>query len=272
MVGSAILYDIPMQKQKMFLVKWAGLGYEHCTWETQDDINDDAIIAEFRRLEGVTPEEPELVEEDVHKIIDSAVTVTSENAGGNAEMTFLRSQLYAQSRSFHFMKFGADIPSRLKAECGPISRSDSGIQLSTDHPLEDVKTCLNEMVHRVSFNKRGFDYSQHAASLTPLFRDEYDVALPVTSKGLLLNVGEKDGAVQFLGYRQLPNGKGPAELAQLVHNVGDLIIAVNGQSAVGKSFAEVIGLLKENITYAYIRFLSVTNKNPELSSCGKYGE
>jgi hypothetical protein len=72
----------------MFLVKWAGLGYEHCTWETQEDINDDAIIAEFRRLEGVTPEEPELVEEDVQKIIDAALTVSAENAGGNPDMVF----------------------------------------------------------------------------------------------------------------------------------------------------------------------------------------
>ena len=256
-------------------MKWAGLGYEHCTWETQEDINDDAIISEFRRLEGVTPEEPQLAEEDVHKIIDSAMTVSFENSeGGNPELAHIRSQLYAQTRSFQFSKFGADIPERLKAKCGPRSLSvANGNLLATNTPFEGIRACLNELVHKVSLNNNDLDNSQHTALLPPLLNGEYDVALPVTSKGLLLNVGEKDGSVQFLGYRQLPNnGKGPSELKNLVHNTGDIIIAVNGKSAVGKSFADVIGMLKDNITFAYVRFLSFPNKNVELSSCGKYGE
>ena len=256
------------KKQKMFLVKWAGLGYEHCTWETQEDINDDAIISEFRRLEGVTPEEPELIEEDVSKVIDSAITVTSENAEGNPDMALLRSQLYAQTRSFQFTKFGADIPSRLNAECGPECHG-----LTYPLHVESVNACLMDMVNRVSRNQKELGSSQHAASLPPLLCDEYDVILPVTSGGLLLNVGEKQGGVQFLGYRQLPNnGKGPSELANLVHNVGDQIIAVNGKSAVGKTFIEVIGMLKECVTFAYIRFLSCRNKHSELSSCGSLGK
>ena len=256
-------------------MKWAGLGYEHCTWETQEDINDDAIISEFRRLEGVSPEEPQLAEEDVHKIIDSAMTVSCENAeGGNQELAYIRSQLYAQTRSFQFSKFGADIPDRLKAKCGPKSLSvATGNLLSTNTPLGEVKACLNELVHKVSLQNNNLQNSQHIALLPPLLNGEYDVALPVTSKGLLLNVGEKGGHVQFLGYRQMPdNSKGPSELKNLVHNVGDIIIAVNGKSAVGKSFTDVIGMLKENITFAYVRFLSFPNKNVELSSCGKCGE
>eukprot|EP00956_Cyclotella_meneghiniana_P040207 scaffold189434_cov39-Cyclotella_meneghiniana.AAC.1 len=134
--------DAP-KKQVMFLVKWAGLGYEHCTWETQEDINDDAIISEFRRLEGVTPEEPELIEEDVSKVIDSAITVTSENAEGNPDMALLRSQLYAQTRSFQFTKFGADIPSRLNAECGPECHG-----LTSPLHVESVNACLMDMVNR----------------------------------------------------------------------------------------------------------------------------
>ena len=252
----------------MFLVKWAGLGYEHCTWETQEDINDDAIISEFRRLEGVTPEEPELKEEDVSKVIDSAITVTSKNAEGNPDMALLRSQLYAQTRSFQFTKFGTEIPCHLNAECGPECRGLT----SSPPPLENVNACLMDMVHRVSLNKKELGRSQHAASLPPLLSDEYDVILPVTSRGLLLNVGEKQGGVQFLGYRQLPNGKGPSELASLVHNVGDQIIAVNGNSAVGKTFIDVIGMLKECVTFAYIRFLSCRNKHTELSSCGNLGK
>jgi hypothetical protein len=250
----------------MFLVKWAGLGYEHCTWETQEDINDDAIIAEFRRLEGVTPEEPELSGQDVNRIIDSAVTVSAENAGGNPDIALLRSQLYAQTRSFQFTKFGVDIPELLMAECGPKSHSSKTNQ-------DEVRSCLNEMVYKVSIdNKSDLSTSNHCTSLPPPLFAEYDVVLPVTSKGLLLNVGESNGVVQFLGYRQLNGGKGPAELANLVRATGDLIIAVNGKSTVGKSFTEVIGMLKDNITYAYIRFLSSNLKNADTTSCGKFGK
>lgn len=259
----------------MFLVKWAGLGYEHCTWETQEDINDDAIIAEFRRREGVTPEEPELSEQDVRRIIEAAVTATRETSAGNQDMSFLRSQLYAQTRSFQFTKFGADIPKFLRAECGPYSHAVEDDSLSICNPRlhpEEVRKCLSEIVHSVSFSKRDISYSHHSASLPPLLFEEYDVVLPVTSKGLLLNVGESNGVVQFLGYRQLPSGKGPAEVANLVRSPGDLIIAVNGKSTVGKTFAEVIGMLKENVTYAYIRFLSSPNKIAEVSSCGKLGK
>ena len=259
----------------MFLVKWAGLGYEHCTWETQEDINDDAIIAEFRRREGVTPEEPELSEQDVHRIIEAAGGATRENSGGNPDMAMLRSQLYAQTRSFQFSKFGADIPQPLRAECGPHSNSFEDDILSMNSTKlypEEVRNCLSEIVHSVAYSKRDLTRSHHCASLPPPLFEEYDVVLPVTSKGLLLNVGESNGVVQFLGYRQLPSGKGPAEVANLVRSSGDLIIAVNGKSTVGKTFTEVIGMLKENISYAYIRFSSSPNKIADVSSCGKLGK
>jgi hypothetical protein len=49
----AELGDVPKKKvlQKMYLVKWAGLGYEFCTWETKEDINEDALIDEYHLTE-----------------------------------------------------------------------------------------------------------------------------------------------------------------------------------------------------------------------------
>ena len=59
--------------------------------------------------------------------------------------------------------------------------------------------------------------------------------------GLMLNVGDKDGCVSFMGYRELPDGsKCFAETNRLIKRHGDIIIAVNGRSVVGKTFAEVI--------------------------------
>jgi len=49
------LGDIPTKKivQTKYLVKWAGLGYKHCSWETKEDINDDDIIAEFHKEKNI---------------------------------------------------------------------------------------------------------------------------------------------------------------------------------------------------------------------------
>jgi hypothetical protein len=69
------------------------------------------------------------------------------------------------------------------------------------------------------------------SSLPPLMTGEYDAIVPITSKGLMMNVGEIHGSVAFLGYRNLPDGsKGPAEINNLIRTVGDKIIAVDGVS------------------------------------------
>lgn len=90
----------------------------------------------------------------------------------------------------------------------------------------------------------------------------------------MLNVGEVKGNVAFLGYRKLPDGSpGPSEIRSLVRNHGDIIVAVNGKSVIGKSFSEVIPHLKDVITFAHVRFASQTAlaKNGLTSSCGALG-
>ena len=52
--------------------------------------------------------------------------------------------------------------------------------------------------------------------LPPLLVGEYDAIIPLTTQGLLLNVGEvKKGRIAFLGYRQFPDG---SKVARLVFN------------------------------------------------------
>lgn len=293
----AELGDTPKKKikQKMYLVKWAGLGYEFCTWETKEDIDDDTLILEYNGLNNTTPDEPDLAEKEVNGVLDMCIHLNVQNAGGVSCIPDLRSQLYAQTRAFQFSKFGFDLPCNVCGECGPMTRAvvatsdgSSGqvypgafdcapsISLSStlQHPLEVVE-CVTEMVFRIS-RSPSQQLMRINASLPSLLTGEYDAVVPITSKGLMMNVGEIHGSVAFLGYRSFPDGsKGPAELANLIRNVGDKIIAVDGVSTINKSFKEVILMLRESgkNKFAFMRFLE--NKyavcSSDLTSVGYTG-
>eukprot|EP00590_Aulacoseira_subarctica_P008985 CAMPEP_0172436642 /NCGR_PEP_ID=MMETSP1064-20121228/71832_1 /TAXON_ID=202472 /ORGANISM="Aulacoseira subarctica , Strain CCAP 1002/5" /LENGTH=1684 /DNA_ID=CAMNT_0013185059 /DNA_START=511 /DNA_END=5562 /DNA_ORIENTATION=- len=251
--------DIPKKliKRKMVLVKWAGLGYEHCTWETQEDINDDAIIAEYRKSSGMCPDEPMLPPSVANEILTKASHVTIKNASGVACMPELRCQLYAQSRALQFLRFGMDIPELLLKECGPKTKSLHVVQSDPSNHVfnQDVADCLNDLVFMVARGETRNNLS--FPGLNPPLHGEYDAIIPITEKGLMMNVGELQGSVAFLGYRQFPDGRrGPSEIGNLVRGVGDKIIAIDGQSTAGKAFKDIIDMLRESgkHQFCYMRF------------------
>lgn len=269
----AELGDVPKKhtKETMYLVKWAGLGYEFCTWETKEDINDDALIEEYHRLNNMASLEPDLAKKEVYEVLDKTKHTSVANAGGISCMPELRSQLYAQTRALQFSKFGSDIPDLLSGECGP--KTKASLQGDgSDGPLKEVVEKVTDM----SLHVARAEQLKINATLPPLLTGEYDAIIPITAKGLMMNVGEIHGSIAFLGYRQFADGrKGPAELSQIIRGVGDKIIAVDGHSTVGKTFKEVIMLLKESgkNKFAFMRFLE--NRygvcNNELTSVGIRG-
>jgi hypothetical protein len=209
--------DIPKKKgyQKMYLVKWAGLGYEYCTWETKEDINDDALIEVFYKENNMTPDEPDLTTNDLAESLKTVKHLTKDNAGGANNIPELRCQLYSQSRALHFTKFGMTPPPKLCVECGPHTKKYSGIV-----DKKESKGAEASVEVRLSH-------------MPPLLVGEYDAVVPMTSNGLLMNVGEVSGSVAFLGYRKFPDGrKGPSEVHNIIRNSGDKIIAVDGTSTV----------------------------------------
>lgn len=270
----AELGDIPKKqtKETMYLVKWAGLGYEFCTWETKEDIGDDSLIDEFHRLNNMESQEPDLTKDDVHAFMDKVKHTSVENAGGIACMPELRSQLYAQTRALQFSKFGSDVPELLCGECGPKTKAMSNAGDESEGVLKEVV----EKVTGMSLSVARHEQLRINASLPPLLTGEYDAIIPITAKGLMMNVGEINGSVAFLGYRQFADGsKGPSEVANIIRGVGDKIIAVDGHSTVGKTFKEVILLLKESgkNKFAFMRFLENRYSvcSTELSSVGIQG-
>jgi hypothetical protein len=283
----AELGDIPSKKtnRTMYLVKWKGLGYEFCTWESKDDIGNDSLISQFHQREKGYSDEADMPGEILDNFMNSVTHVNEENAGGSGIFPMMRSQLYAQSRGAHFLKFGMNMPKRVGWEMGPRTAATGHceevvhpgvIERDEKHPRAVVE-CLGEMVIRVAQGRRAKSQRSHT-SIPPPLTGEYDAIIPITAKGLMMNVGEIHGSVAFLGYRQLPDGsKGPAETAKIVRNVGDKIVAVDGVSTFGKSFKEVIDMLKETgkNRYAYMRFLenrygAVDNAFASVGSDGRY--
>lgn len=279
----AELGDVPKKtvNQTMYLVKWAGLGYEHCTWETREDINADELISEFHKVNDALPDEADMTEKSLDNFFGTVKHVNVENTATPGFLPGMKAQLYAQTRAFQFLKFGMPIPEKVVAECGPLSKSlqDSKIleQAEWDSkPPNEVIECVNDMVYRVSQIEK-VEKTRSDTSLPPLMVGEYDTVVPVTSRGLMMNVGEVSGSVAFLGYRKFPDGsKGPAEVANLIRNSGDRIIAVDGISTVGKTFKEVIALLRESgkNKFAFMRFIEsrFSSVKTELTSAGDKGK
>jgi len=269
--------DIPKKPvlKRLFLVKWAGLGYEQCTWETAEDIDDDELIAEYRRLNGMTPDDPELLTADIHKALDGVTShVMPENAGGKDIIPELRAQLYSQTRALQFCKFGSDVPDLLAAVCGPKTKCTSSQDLAVVDEVASVVTGIVDKIAR--YQARPSHAVRLHETLPPLLSGEYDAIVPSTREGLLMNVGEMDGAVSFLGFRRMANGEmGPSERKRLIRNYSDQIIAVNGVPTINKPFKEVIPLLKAagSNPFAHIRFLDAQYRlcDGDLTSVGVKG-
>lgn len=274
----AELGDLPKKKitRTMFLVKWLGLGYEYCTWETRDDVGNDRLISEFHKREKGFSDEADMPEEVIREFMSGVTHVNNQNAGGMGIIPELRSQLYAQNRGFEFLKFAQPIPKPVVDTMGPVIHAVAKDPLPErpDHPVEVIE-CVNELAYRVARTQRAKNVRGNTV-LPPTLTGEYDAIIPITAKGLMMNVGEINGWVAFLGYRQFPDGsRGPAEIAGIIRNIGDKIIAVDGVSTVGKSFKSVINMLKESgkRQFAYMRFLENQYGvcEPDLVSVGPKG-
>lgn len=108
------------------------------------------------------------------------------------------------------------------------------------------------------------------AAPTPPGRSEYDVLLPVSAKhGFMIRLGDLNGSAVFTGYSRSTEGdKGPAELGNLIRNLGDRIIAVNG--VMTSSFHQVCDMMQEikrnAETCCFVRFRETKDEGQSDSS------
>ena len=86
---------------------------------------------------------------------------------------------------------------------------------------------------------------------------EYEVSIPVTEHGLLLEAGSANGRTVVFGYRRAADGtRGPAEVGNLIRQAGDRIIAVNSTDVSTMTYAETVNLLvaaQKNTSHVRLR-------------------
>ena len=149
LVEGALSRKVVKVRQKKYLVKWRGLSYRECTWETAKDINDDKLLAEYHRLNDSPPDEPPLTQAEIGLELakDRKEQLYPAGMNGSREnpVTDLDAQIYAQIRAFHFLKWNKTVPDALLRECGPAayaymlgSREDMAVPVQVRDTIQNV--------------------------------------------------------------------------------------------------------------------------------------
>ena len=121
---SAGLRSVRQVKKKKYLVKWRGLSYKDCTWETQADIDDDAIIAEYHKVNDAPPEEPPLTQAEIGFELSKERKFSTYPAYTYPSwLNDCQANVYSQIRSFHFLKWDIIPPAALLVESGKTTYS-----------------------------------------------------------------------------------------------------------------------------------------------------
>lgn len=116
---SAIQKVVRVRKKK-YLVKWRGLSYQDCTWETVKDVDDDEKIAEFHRMNDAPPDEPPLTQAEIGFELAKERKSQLFPAMHNPHvMREIEAAVYSQIRAYHFLKWNKVPPDALLRECGP---------------------------------------------------------------------------------------------------------------------------------------------------------
>jgi hypothetical protein len=106
-------------KKKKYLVKWRGLSYKDCTWETVKDINDDEKIAEYHALNDSPPDEPPLTQAEIGIELAKGKNQSLPPIRYPSTVQDVDAEIYAQVRALHFLRWNRAPPRALLNECGP---------------------------------------------------------------------------------------------------------------------------------------------------------
>jgi hypothetical protein len=176
LVEGATSKKIIRVKKKKYLVKWAGLSYKECTWETAEDINDDEKIKEYHKLNDTPPEEPPLTQAEIGVELAKDRKNQPFPAGHQnfiGPVADLDAQIYAQVRSYHFLKCKKNAPSALMKESGP-----STLQLSRG--IEDSFKIPKSVADAIRSIKHSNKTDSQQDDVEKMDIDDTEVSVPTT--------------------------------------------------------------------------------------------
>lgn len=275
-------------KKKKYLVKWRGLSYRECTWETIEDINDDDRIAEYHRINDNPPEEPPLTKAEIGLELskERRVQILPPARFPNP-LQDLDAIIYAQIRAYHFLKWKKIPPTALLRESGPsalayvrgmrrpmllesvtepsangvensksvtsdewfVSADADPIRSEVADLLCDVVYFAGRMIHTVNRDPYPARPKLPSPHRSP---SEFEICLPKRLKGFGLQVGNYCGYMAVTGYRReinVPYDKYMTELMSRI-KVGDIIVAIDGMYLNGLNYTTILNILRSKIKSA----------------------
>jgi len=273
--------------QHMYLVKWKGLGYADCTWETESDVGDSNAIAVFKNKDFNRPTEPTLLNRDVESAIAAVPFVAPPESAYNTTLGDvhgqLHAELYAQARALQFSKRGDPIPPKVSLQAGCYSLNSKTLKNS------EVADILNDMINLVTHEERPpsgqSSVPQHISDgrvemsrlepIAPCLVGEYDIVIPrAREAGLGCRFIDDEGKFTFSEFTTSEDEAGYLQRSGCV-KPGDVLIGLNGVSLVGLPFAAVTEILKQGtqVNFIYFRFLSSNYSHVEVkfTSMGEFG-
>lgn len=266
-------------KKKKYLVKWRGLSYRDCTWETAADINDDEKVAFFHKVNEALPDEPPLTQAEIAMELDKDKKFQLLPAMYYSSLpTDVYATVVAQIRSMHFLKWNKVPTECLLKESGPTTlgwvygsrapmvisaaldkaikssndamETDEPVKMSqtwlhppiTDEHLGEVANVLSEIVYSVA---RGD--SMPPRPELPSNHILVRIVVNTSPRELFMNIGNYNGKCVVAGFKRMSNGTpGPVERTNRV-KVGDVIAAINGTYVADWTLERITALLKRDL-------------------------
>ena len=139
---------------------------------------------------------------------------------------------------------------------------------TTGKSVQEVKAMFNDSLVFVYLRlERGIQFHN---SFLPIKKEgEYDVIMPAHN-GLFIKIGGlSGGSVIFMGHSLHPRLHRKHESKGFhLPRIGDIITAVDGRSTTGKSFQEVIAMLKESQRQGCLTYLRLEKRNSYIRQHG----
>jgi len=264
----------PVKKVKthLYLVKWQGLSYRDCTWETQETINDDSKISQYHQLNDAPPEDPPLTKEEIERELSKVPYTSYKPASTHPDRVIdLEAQCYSQLRAAHFLKCDLLAPPALLKAVGPLTASlgwlwsfkkNDDLAKGSEMPTESVsctpddhaetnqccegdpaRTAVAQILGDMVFHISRGTYPHFPQKMFRKVQVRLQVSIEKGSGGLCMNIAQAGTCIRVLGFRPDKDGSpGSAEMSGLI-KAGDLLVVVNGYDLTKLPFQTGIDLL-----------------------------